>query len=214
LLPRGRSALPPDAVADARQLRILEATIRQVGAVGYGRLTVAAIVTDARVPRASFYTYFSGKQEAFLAAQRVTLGESIATAAAEYVTGSSWPERVWLGLAALLGYIADHPAQASLGFVEVHAAGEAAVLQHEEMLTAYTLFLADGYRQSSRAAKLPPLCSQAVARAIEAVVRSYVGGRRSADLREALPQCAYLALAPFIGPVAALEWVREAELKP
>jgi AcrR family transcriptional regulator len=209
LLPRGRSALPPDLADGTRRSRILEATRRQVAALGYERLTVADIVADARIPRASFYTHFSGKQEAFLAAQATALRESIARAAAEYVTGATWPERGWRGLGALLEYVATHPAHARLGFVEVHAAGPAAVAQHEEMRGAYTLFLADGYRQRAEAARLPQLRSQAIAGAIEAIVRGYVVRGRTDRLRDALPRCAYVALAPFVGPEAALSWVEE-----
>ncbi len=209
LLPRGRSALPPAVASGARRSRILAATMRQTAALGYASLTVADIVADARVPRAAFYTHFSGKQEAFLAAQTTALRESIAAAAAEYVTGATWPDRVWRGLAALLDYVATHPDAAYLGFVEVHAAGEAALAHHEELLSAYTLFLADGYRQHPRGAELPPICSQAVARAIEAIVRRWVACGLADRIREALPQCAYVALAPFIGPEAALEWVTE-----
>ncbi|HEX6780613.1 MAG TPA: TetR/AcrR family transcriptional regulator [Solirubrobacterales bacterium] len=209
LLPRGRNALPPAAASGARHSRILAATIRQAAARGYGSLTVTDIVADARVPRSSFYAHFSGKEEAFLAAQRIALRESIAVAAADYVTGSTWPERVWSGLAALLEYVATHPAHAYLGFVEVHAAGGAAIAQHEEMRGAYTLFLAEGYRQHPRADELPPLCSQAVAGAIEAIVRRYVVAGQVDRVREALPQCAYVALAPFIGSEAALSRVKE-----
>ncbi len=209
LLPRGRSALPSEAVTGARRARILAATRRRTAATGYGGLTVAAIVSDARVPRASFYAHFSDKREAFLAAQAIALRESIAAAAAEYATGLTWPDRVWRALAALLDYIATHPDAAYLGFVEVHCAGRAAVHRHEEILGAYTLFLADGYRQSERAGELPSLCSQAVAGAIEVIVRRYVAAGRADRVREALPRCAYVALAPFIGPEAARGWVEE-----
>jgi AcrR family transcriptional regulator len=209
LLPRGRSALSSDLANGARRSRILDATLRQTAARGYARLTVEAIVADARVPRASFYTHFSGKEEAFLFAQTTVLRESIAVAAAEYVSGATWPDRVWRGLAALLDFVAARPLHAHVGFIEAHAAGEAAIAQHEESRGAYTLFLADGYRQRPEASELPPLCSQAVAGAIEVIIRGYVASGRTDRVREALPRCAYVALAPFIGPRAALSWVEE-----
>jgi AcrR family transcriptional regulator len=209
LLPRGRSALSPEQAGGVRRSRILQATLRQTAAVGYRGLTVAGIVSEARVPRASFYAHFSGKREAFLSAQRVALRESIAAAAAEYATGTNWADRVWRALGALLDYIANHPEAAYLGFVEVHSAGRSAVDQHEEILGAYTLFLADGYRQFAQASELPALCSQAVAGGIEVIVRRYVAAGRADRVREALPACAYVALAPFAGPEAAFSWVEE-----
>jgi AcrR family transcriptional regulator len=209
LLPRGRSALPPEAVRNARRDRILAATLRQTAGRGYARLTVADIVRQARVPRAAFYAHFSNKQEAFLAVQRHVLRESIATAAAEFSIGRTWPEKVWRGLAALLAYLASHPDAAYLGLVEAHSAGEAALARDQENRAAYTLFLGDGYHQRPQAARLPRLCSQAVAGAISAIMRRYVVRGEAALMREALPQCAYVALAPFIGPEAAVCWVEE-----
>ena len=209
LLPRGRSALAPSMASNARRARILAATMRQTAARGYGNLTVAHIVADARVPRSAFYAHFAGKQEAFLAAQTLGLRESTAAAAAEFVTGRSWPERVWLGLAALLDYLAAHPDLARLCLLEAPAAGPAPAARICENRGAYAIFLAEGYQQRTHPWPPAPLGSEATIAAIEAVVRLYLLRGLADRVREALPQCAYIALAPFIGPEAALDWVSE-----
>ncbi len=208
LLPRGRNALPPESAAAVRRERILAATIEGVGAKGYADLTVGDVVAAARVPRTAFYAHFRCKQEAYIAAQTVSLQRSIAVAAREFSVGTDWPERVWRGLAALLDYLARHPAEACLAVAEVYAAGEAAVRRELENRAALTIFLEEGYRRAGGQRPLPALYSTAIAAAIYAPVREYVVAGRAARLLELLPQCAFVCLAPFLGPPAALELVQ------
>jgi AcrR family transcriptional regulator len=200
----GRSGAGPAA---ARHERILAATAQVSVAKGYSSLTVADIVAAAGVTRAAFYSHFRSKEDAFLAVQTVGLQESIAAAAAEFFVGSSWPERVWGGLAALLTYIAENPDLAHLNIVEIQAVGEAALLREQDNRAAYALFLEDGYRHRPEAGQLPRICSEAVAGGIHGLMRRQVSDRKTTRMLEILPQCAYVALAPFTGPTWAMEFV-------
>ena len=65
---------------------------------------------------------------------------------------------------------------------------------------AYTLFLEDGYRQGERGRSLPRLCSEAISDAILGLMRWQVVEGRTERMLEILPEAAYVALAPFIGP--------------
>ena len=207
LLPRGRSAAPPGISAEDRRRRILEATAEVVARKGYVGASVADIVAAARVTRAAFYSHFVCKLDAFMAVLFNGLQESAAAAAAQFFVPEHWPDRVWSGLRAFLTYLAEHPDSAYLGLVEAYAAGGAAVERAHEQRSAFTLFLADGYRQSERASALPSLCSEAIAGAIEAMIRRLLLAGQGDRALELLPRCAYVALAPFIGVDAALEVV-------
>lgn len=207
LLPRGRSAVSAGLAAAARRDRIITATARMAAAKGYSGMRVADIVAAARVTRSAFYSHFHSKEDAFLAAQTVALQESIAAAAADFFVASSWSERVWGGLAAMLDYIAQHPDLAYLGVVETHAAGPAAIQREHDSRMAYSLFLEDGYRQRPQARRLPRICSEAIAGAQLGLMRRQVILGRTAQMPEILPQCAYVALAPFIGPARAMELI-------
>lgn len=206
-LPRGRSAVSRAVSAEDRRRRLIDATIAVVARKGYAAASVADIVAAARVTRGAFYSHFECKLDAFLAALVNTLQESIAAAAREYFLAERWPERVWNGLAALLGYVAEHPQAAQLGMLEVHAAGPHARRRADENRKAFGLFLADGYYQTEPAAELPRLCSDAIAGAIEAILRRELLLGRGHRAVELLPQCAYVALAPFLGAEAALETI-------
>jgi AcrR family transcriptional regulator len=204
-LPRGRTALAPAVVAASRRERLIDAAVRLVAERGYAALTVADIVAAARVPRSSFYAHFRGKQDIFLAAQTIGLQESIAAAAAQFFVGASWPERVWGGLGALLRYGGEHPELVHVGVTEIHAAGEAALLRDHDSRMAYALFLEDGYREAP--GELPAIFSETIAGGIHNLMRKRILAGEAPQLIETLPQCAYVALAPFIGPDAALELV-------
>jgi hypothetical protein len=91
--------------------------------------------------------------------------------------------------------------------IESYAAGPAAIRHSFDNRMAYTLFLEDGYRQSPAAEALPRLCSEAIGGAILGLLRWQVDEGRTEQMLEVLPQAAYLALAPFIGPLAAVELI-------
>jgi AcrR family transcriptional regulator len=212
LLPRGFSAIEPSAARAVRRRRVIEATARVVAARGYAAASVSDIVAAARVPRASFYAELGGKREALHAAVSHGMQESMAAAASRYLVPAPWPRRVWRAFEAFLAYVAGNPELARLGFVEVHAAGPEAVRHRHEHLMAFSLFLEDGYRQSAAAARLPRLCSEAIALAVFGLLRGEVIAGRTEEMLSVLPSCAYVVLAPFVGPLAALELV-ESELE-
>jgi AcrR family transcriptional regulator len=209
LLPRGRSALSPEDAASHRRKRILDATLRLTSTEGYSALTVARIAAAARVPRSAFYSHFEGKEDALLAAQTEGTQGAMAAAAAEYAVQAPWPERVWRALTAFLGYVAEHPANARLDFVESYAAGRAVTLHRQQNRMVFGLFLEEGYRQSARAAALTRFCSEAIGAAVFALMRRLVIEGRTEQMLSALPAIAYTILAPFLGPEEAATWVQE-----
>jgi len=206
-LPRGRGAVAPEAVAGARRERILGAVAQLARTKGYTAMTVADIVKAAAVTRESFYELFRSKEDAFLAAQTAGLEASISRTAAKFFAGENWPMRAWDGLEALLGYVARQPDLVYLDVIESYAVGSAAIRRSIDNLMAYTLFLEDGYRQSPQAERLPRLCSEAIAASILGLMRRTVDEGRTERMLEILPQASYVALAPFIGPAAAIDLV-------
>lgn len=206
-LPRGRSAVAPEAVAGEHRERILEAVAQLAKTKGYSAMTVADIVKVGSVTREAFYELFRSKEDAFLAAQAAVLEASISRTAAGFFAGENWPARVWDGLEALLGYVAMQPDLVYLDVIESYAAGAAAIRRSFDNRMAYTLFLEDGYRQTPAAGRLPRLCSEAVGNAIIGLMRWRVIEGRTEQMLELLPEAAYLALTPFIGPATAIEFV-------
>ncbi|HEV7615399.1 MAG TPA: helix-turn-helix domain-containing protein [Solirubrobacterales bacterium] len=206
-LPRGRSAIAPEQVAGAQRERILAAVGTLARTEGFLATTVADIVREAAVTREAFYAQFRNKEDAFLAAQSAGLEKSIPLTGAGFFAGETWPERVWGGLAALLGYVATEPDVVYLDVIESYAAGSAALRRSFDNRMAYGLFFEDGYRHRPPQAPLPRLSSEAIGNAIVGTMRWHVSEGRTERMLELLPQAAYVALAPFIGAAAALEFV-------
>lgn len=206
-LPRGRSALAPQTVAGEQRERILVAMTRLARTMIYQEMSVAEIVKQAGVTREAFYQHFRNKEDAFLAAQSTGLESSTAVAAAKFFVGDNWPERIWDGLEALLTFTATQPDLIYLDVIESPAVGSAALRRSFDNLMAYTLFIEDGYRQCRRGERLPRLCSEAIAASVLGMMRSMVYEDRTERMAEILPQAAYVVLAPFIGPTAAIDFV-------
>jgi AcrR family transcriptional regulator len=209
LLARGRSALPAEGVAGARRRRILDATARLSLEEGYAAITVAQIAAAARVPRAAFYSLFEAKREALMAAQTRGLQEAMAVAAAEYSPAAPWPRRVWNMARGFLTYLGERPHYAHLDFVESYAAGPEAVRHRQQNHMVFALFLEDGYRHCPDASRLPWACTEAIAGGVLGLIRNLLIEGRAERMLSLLPEVAYVSLAPFIGPVAAADQVRQ-----
>jgi AcrR family transcriptional regulator len=134
-LPRGRNRLPTRAVHASQRERLLRATVAAVAEADYAAVTVADIVRRAKVSRAAFYIHFRGKEDCFLAAtregMRLLLGRVFAAASAVppgdggEVDGDE--EVLRAGFRAFLRFLADEPAFARAFYINMSAAGPAAL---------------------------------------------------------------------------------------
>jgi AcrR family transcriptional regulator len=207
-LPRGRNRLPAEIVSAEHHDRIIRATVEAVRRRGYAATTIADIVVAAKISRNVFYELFRDKEEAFIAVQRIGLQEGVAACSSAFFGARTWPERVWSGLRGLLQHMAADPDLAYVVLVEPNAAGDRALQRVVDMLQAFTIFLEEGYRQNPRAEQLPRLCSDAIAGSIFELLYHHAVHDLIPRLPELTPQCTYTALAPFIGPTQAAEFVQ------
>lgn len=129
-LPRGRSSLPATAVRAVQRERLITAAIAAVAEQGFGAITVADIVRRAKVSRAAFYAHFSDKEECFLAATDYggnLLYDAVVTATRSLPPTAQPEELLRAGIRAYLGFLTAEPAFARVFFVDMPAAGAAAV---------------------------------------------------------------------------------------
>jgi AcrR family transcriptional regulator len=206
-LPRGRHGLPAGVVARSQRTRLIYATAEVTMQKGYPNATVADIVAKAGVARDVFYEHFTDKQHAFLEAQQHPTQHIIDSCAAAYFSAKSWPERIWRGLGALLELIATNPEISYLRLIECYAAGPAAIRRAEEITRSFAIFLEEGYACGPQAAALPRLASEAITGALFEIIQRHVAKNDFAGLMPHLPQITYVAIAPFLGPRAAVEQI-------
>jgi AcrR family transcriptional regulator len=208
VLPKGRHSLSPRVVADVQRERILHATADTIRAKGYTEITVADITAAAGISRETFYTYFPGKREAFLATRNLVFEQAVAASAGAFFTASTtWPERVWDSALAFAHFALARPSFAHFGYVETYALGRESTAATDEGLLAFTIFLADGYRWRAEAAHVSRLAAQAIACAMMELSAYYVRHERGEELWGLLPLVVYTILTPFMGIDAANDFI-------
>jgi len=208
-LPRGRHGLPAGVVARSQRTRIIYGTAEVMMTKGFANATVSDIVAAAGVSREVFYEHFTDKLHAFMEAQRYSTQEVLDACAAAYFSAEEWPDRVWKALNMLIGLIVSHPSLSYLRLVECYAAGPAALSRSEDITKSFTVFLEEGFRYRPEAARLPRVCSQAIAGAIFEVVYRHIARGEVAALGQKLPMLAYVVLAPFTGSQEAIRLVTD-----
>lgn len=202
-LPRGRHGLPREAVTESQRNRIHQAMIEVVSERGYAETRVVDVIGVAGVSRKTFYELFDSKEDCFLAAYDVLLGNLLdeASNAFESKPGAPWADRIAAALEALLVHMAAHPDEARFAIVEVLAAGPRALARRDAALRQFTGFLESGRSETS--VELPGITSLALAGGINELLYSEILHGAAARLPSRLPDLMFWVTLPFLGPEAA-----------
>jgi len=190
-------------VTESQRNRIHQAMIEVVSERGYPETRVVDVIGVAGVSRKTFYELFDSKEDCFLAAYDVLLGNLLgeATDAFEATPGASWAERISSSLEALLQHLATHPEEARYAIVEVLAAGPKALARRDAALRQFTGFLESGRSETS--VELPGIISLAVAGGITELLYSEILHGAVARLPSRLPDLVFWVTLPFLGPEGA-----------
>jgi AcrR family transcriptional regulator len=166
---------------------------------GYPETRVVDVIGVAGVSRKTFYELFDSKEDCFLAAYDVLLGNllSEATDGFESHPGAPWAEKVGSALQALLEHLAAHPDEARFAIVEVLAAGPKALARRDAALRQFTGFLEAGRSETS--VELPGITSLAIAGGINELLYSEILHGAVARLPSRLPDLIFWIALPFLG---------------
>jgi AcrR family transcriptional regulator len=161
-LPRGRHNLKRAEVEGSQRERILRAMVECIAADGYAGTTVQRVAAAARVSPNTFYKFFDGKLDCFLAMidadANVLLGELMRGGDAP-----DWLEAVRRGMQIYLRWWPARPQVSRAFLVELPAVGGEGVARRQaiqERFVAMFLVLAARARQEDRG--LPPVSEPAV----------------------------------------------------
>jgi AcrR family transcriptional regulator len=194
--------------ADPRR-RIFDAMIETVARRGYDLTTIERVTSVAGVPTAVFDEHFEDKRECFLQ----TLDELIArlelAVLARVDEQMLWPERIEVGLRALLTELATHPDSSRVAMVECLSAGEAAIARLHRLMARLAAILDEGRTHEGEEGVdwieyLPPQISTAVVGGIVQIVHRQVLEDRTDELGAILGDLIYFALLPYLGHDRAL----------
>lgn len=204
-------------MAESQRNRIHQAMIEVVSERGYPETRVVDVIGVAGVSRKTFYELFDSKEDCFLAAYDVLLGNLLEEAedAFESKPGATWAERIGAALEALLRHLAEHPGEARFAIVEVLAAGPKALARRDAALRQFTGFLESG--RSVTSVDLPGIVSLSVAGGVNELLYSEILHGAVARLPSRLPDLMFWVALPYLGPEGAAaerERVRLAQAAP
>jgi AcrR family transcriptional regulator len=177
--------------------------IEVVSERGYAATRVVDVIGVAGVSRKTFYELFDSKEDCFLAAYDVLLGNLLSDTANGFESeqGSPWAVRIAAGLGALLEHLASHPDEARFAIVEVLAAGPKALARREAALRQFTGFLESGRAETS--VDLPGITALSLAGGVNELLYSEILHGASAHLPDRLPDLMFWLSLPFLGPEGA-----------
>jgi len=200
----GRHRLPREFVINSQRDRLLDSMAECCLARGYDAVTVADVVTRARVSRATFYELFKDKEDCFLAAYDAILAKFTTAGVTAYSRAElTWPQRVHSGINALLEFLAAEPAFAWMCIIEAPAAGPRAIERYAGAIRLISSFLEEGRRHSPNGDEIPARVPGALVGGLALMVAEQISEGKTESLPDLVPDLVFAVLVPFIGRKAA-----------
>ena len=194
--PRGR-------VTEIQRSRMLVAALGAVEEVGYARMTVAQVISRAKVSRKTFYDVFADREDCFLAALEHAVGPVGKLVRDAYEHESAWRDGVRAGLAELLAFLDEEPALARLYLVEALGAGPRVLERRAELLEELAEVIDRGRFVTNAVREPPEVAAEGVVGAVFAVLHTRAledGQERFACLLGSLMN---IVVLPYLGARAA-----------
>lgn len=198
-----RPALSREFIAVHKRRRIMDAIAELTAEQGYDATKIGDIVSRAGVARKTLYDNFEGKEEVFLAAFDAAVEEviqRIETDCAE-VEGD-WEERIQVGLASFLRYIAENPALARMCMIEALSATATATERYEE---AMQRFVELTKRTVPDDDELPDTVEETLVGGVAWILYQQIRRGEAEQAEDLLPELSEFMLAPFHGAAEAAE---------
>ncbi len=195
-LPPGRHGLPRAFVAENQRERLLNGVVEAVAEHGYNATTIGKISEASKISRRTFYEYFEGKEDCFLAAYEMIDAHVRESMLAAGAADESWPEQVRARLAALLDVLSRDLAIARFYLIEPLAAGGAIAARYRDAMQ----LLAETIRpQTELSAMNVEVRDQVLMGGIATLITRRLNAGEADRLNELLPDLVELTLAPYLG---------------
>ncbi len=199
---------PREAVLDNQRQRLFGAIVACVAQRGYAQTRVSDLIELAGVSRKAFYQHFADKRACFLAAIGSLVESGVAVMLAAYESEGEWEERVERGLEALMRLLAAQPAAARMCFVEVHAAGEAAIEEVERAFGEFEAVVLRAMGEMPERTGMPPEIVRALVGGLRKVIHTRLHRGREGELVDLVPQISGWGLS-YLPPPTPLRAPRQ-----
>lgn len=182
------------------------------GERGFEQISVQDVIEQAQASRATFYKHFDDKEDCFTQAYH-----DAATWLYRRLTGvakrqPTWREGLRAGVAELLEFCANQPTLARALIVEAHAAGGAALAEHDLLMERLSHAIDIARREIPSRQAPPPVTATFMVGAIETLVRAKLMSDEPETAPEMLPGLLHFVVMQFYGEDAAWEELTSAPL--
>lgn len=204
-LPSGRHNLPREFVVSSQRDRLLDSMAQACTEKRYAEVSVADIVSRARVSRSTFYEIFPDKEACFLAAYDAILGRFVSDVIRACQDPElSWAEQIEIGIETSLRFLAAEPAFARMCIVDMFSAGPAALERYLSAIRLISSFV-DGARQRLPGMEsVPQSVAGMVVGGAAVVIRGEIVDERTEDLLDVGPDLLYAILSQYMDKDEAL----------
>jgi AcrR family transcriptional regulator/DNA-binding MarR family transcriptional regulator len=157
-------------VSEIQRSRLLAAALQTVEEVGYGRMTVAQVISRAKVSRKTFYEIFADREDCFLQALGQMVSQVGKLVQESYEQETAWRDGIRAGLTTLLVFLDQEPALARLFLVEVLGAGPRVLERRAEVLEDLAEVVDRGRSVTNAVREPPEVAAEGVVGAVLAVL--------------------------------------------
>ena len=192
-------------LAALQRARLLGAAVAVVEEDGLSRLTVASILSHARMSRKTFYEHFSDSEHCFLAAYEEALARARGVAAQAYAEEDDSRAGMRSAVRAVLELIDQERGLARVCVLDAQAGGELVLERHNELMDELAAAIDIGRTCAAVRSQPPPLSALAVAGGVLAVVQTHLRGESARPAGELTGAIMSIIVLPYLGRAAALQ---------
>jgi AcrR family transcriptional regulator/DNA-binding MarR family transcriptional regulator len=183
---------------------MLAAAVDAVEEVGYARMTVAEVISRARVSRKTFYDVFADREDCFLAAFEQAIAQARLIAREAYEReGGQWREGIRAALGRLLVFMDEEPGLAKLCVVEALAAGEKVLERRAAVLDEVSALIDQGRFLTTASRQPPPVTAEGIVGGVFAVLHTRLLDESDEPLTNLLAPLMSTIVLPYLGARAA-----------
>jgi len=190
-------------VTEIQRSRLLAAAVETVDEAGYARMTVAQVISRARVSRKTFYDVFTDREDCFLAAFEQAISQAGAVMSEAYEREPGWRDGIRSSLTALLVFLDDEPRLARLCVVEALGAGSRVLERRAQVLDELAEVVDRGRYVTSAVREPPEVAAEGVVGAVFAVLHTRLLEDSKEPLLELLGSLMNMVVLPYLGARAA-----------
>lgn len=193
-----------------RRDTVLRGALEQLAEQGYEQMSLESACKEAGLSPEEFRDEFGGKDEFLFAAYDRVTDHVVERASSRCVDSEPWPERVRVGLEALLAAIAAEPRMTLAMTRAFPGIRPSAYERYVALLGRFVPFMHEGREYSEVDEELPGEVELLAVGAAEAIIFGEIEAGRAAMLPKMLPEILFSVLVPFMGPERAADEMRTA----